>query len=136
MADFSVSEIALVGVGATQQGRSIKVTNCDKVLMTLVITTSAATLVGTLTLTGTNDNDRALDGAASLPVLTTGTAISALPANITFASNAITFASPAAATHEITVSYSSFPKWVRPVFTFTSGGGTITDQVTIAGWST
>ena len=52
MADFSVSEVSLVGTGATQTGRAVKVTNCDKVSMTLVITTSAATLVGTLTLKG------------------------------------------------------------------------------------
>jgi hypothetical protein len=136
MADFSVSEVALEGVGATQTGRAVKVTNCDKVLMTIVITTSAINLVGTLTLTGTNDADRALDTSVALPVLTGGTAITALPSGITFASNAVTFATGAAATAEITVAYSAFTRFVRPVFTFTSGGGTISNKVTISGWST
>ena len=136
MADFAVSEVALIGTGATQNGRSIKVNNCDKVLMTIVITTSAINLVGTLTLTGTNDPDRALDTTTTLPVLTSGAAITALPSGITFASNAVTFATGAIGTAEITVAYSAFTRFVRPVFTFTSGGGVISNQVTIAGWST
>jgi hypothetical protein len=136
MADFSVTEIALIGNGATQTGRAIKVANCDKLSISFTLTASAGSLTtSTLALTGTNDDTRALDGSVTLPALTTGAAITALQSGVTYASNAITFTTAAAGTYEVTVTYSSFPKWVRPVWTFGSGGGTITSQVTVAAWS-
>lgn len=136
MADFLVTQVALVGVGATQTGSSVRVANCDKVSISFLITASAGSLNGTLVLTGTNDDARAIDAAAVLPTLTGGTLISAVPGTITFASNAITLTNVASGTNEVTVAYSAFPKWVRPVFTFTSGGGTMVTQVTVAAWST
>lgn len=137
MADFSVTEVSLVGAGATQTGRAIKVTNCDKVSYSFVITASAGSLAGTLALTGTNDDSRAFDSSLTLPALTTASLITAVPGTITLVSTSVlTLAAVTAGTYEVTVAYSAFPKWVRPVWTFGSGGGTLTTQVTIAGWST
>jgi hypothetical protein len=135
MSDFAVTEIALINNGATQVGRAIKVANCDKLTISFQLTCSAGSLAGTLALTGTNDDARAIDATQTLPALTTGSAITALPATVTYASNAITFTTTGAGTYEVSVSFSSFPKWVRPVWTFGSGGGTITSQVTVAAWS-
>lgn len=136
MADFLVTEVALVGTGATQIGRSIRVANCDKVTLSCVVSVTAATLQATLALTGTNDNDRALDNAAVLPALTTGALVSAVPGTVTYAGNAITFNNLGIGTQEVVVSYSGFPKWVRPIWTFASGGGTVSVQATIGAWST
>lgn len=136
MADFLVTEVSLVGVGATQTGRAIKLANCDKLSISFIISASAGSLNGNLVLTGTNDDTRALDGSVTLPTLTTGSVITALPGTIALTANALTFTNATASTYEISMNFSSFPKWVRPVWTFTSGGGTMTTQVTIAGWST
>lgn len=136
MADFSVTQVALVGTGATQTGSAVKVTNCDKLSISFVITASAGSLNGTLVLTGTNDDARAIDGSAVLPTLTTGALIATGAGTITYATNAITLTNTAAGSYEAIVNYSSFPKWVRPVFTFGSGGGTMVTQVTISAWST
>jgi len=136
MSDFLVTSVSLIGAGATQTGTPVKVSNCDKLTYSFIISASAGSLNGTLVLTGTNDDSRAIDGTLTLPTLTTGSAITALPSGVTYASNAITLTNVASGTYEICVSHSSFPKWVRPVFTFTSGGGTMTTQVTVSAWST
>lgn len=137
MADFLVTEVSLLGVGASQVGRGIKVANCDKVSMSFAISNSSTITTGSkLVLTGTNDDARALDFSTTLPTLTTGSVITALPAGIALTANELVFTSVAAGTYEISMSFSSFPKWIRPVWTLVGGGGTMTTQVTIAGWST
>jgi len=139
MADFSVSEVSLVGTGATQTGRAVKMTNCDKVVLSFIVTIGSALTTGpsTLVLGGTNDDARAIDSSATLPTLTTSSAISALPANVTLTAGVLSFATTVATgTHEICIAYSAVPKFVRPVWTLGGGGGTMTTQVTIAGWST
>lgn len=137
MSDFLVTEPALLATGATQIGRSIKVANCDKVTLSVTVTVTAATLQATLSLTGTSDNERALDTTAVLPVLTTGTLITAVPGTVTLpGTGLLTFNNLGIGTQEIIISYSAFPKWVRPIWTFTSGGGTVAVSATIAAWST
>lgn len=139
MSDFLVTQTALVGAGATQAGISVKVVNCDKLSYSFIVSIGSALTTGpsTLVLTGTNDDSRAIDGTLTLPTLTTSTAITALPANVTLTAGVLSFATAVATgTYEICVSYSAFPKYVRPVWTLGGGGGTMTTQVTISGWST
>lgn len=135
--DYLVQEVALIGSAGTQIGRTINMANCDKVSVSLVVTTTAATLVGTFGVGGTDDDSRAADEAIAL-VAVAGGSTSVLPANITYSSatGLVTFASPAAATHEVVMTFTSFPKYFRPLFTYTSGGGTVSVTATVAGWST
>lgn len=136
MADFSVTQVALLGAGATQTGTAVKVSNCDKLSISFAITNSATiTTNSKLVLTGTNDDARAIDGSSVLPTLTTGTVISVLPSGVALTANELVFTSVVAGTYEIAISFSSFPKWVRPVWTLVGGGGTMTTQVTVAAWS-
>lgn len=139
MSDFLVTQTALVGVGATQAGVSVKVVNCDKLSYSFIVSIGSSLTTGpsTLVLTGTNDDSRALDGTLTLPTLTTSAAITALPANVTLTAGVLSFATAVATgTYEICVAYSAFPKYVKPVWTLGGGGGTMTTQVTISGWST
>lgn len=137
MADFSNTSVVLVGSGATQTGTAFKTTNCDKLSVSYILTASAGSLSTTsFVLTGTNDDARAIDGTTVLPTLTTSTLISAVPGTIGLTAGVVLFTAAAAGSYEIIVNYSAVPKWVRPVFTFGTGGGTVTTQVTISAWST
>jgi len=129
------SQPILAGSNADTAGLTVQVSNCDKLTLTLALSVTAATLQGTVTLNGTSDPVTALDPTSALPVLTTGALITAAPSGITFASNAITLNNPAIGTYEVTVAYSSFPAWVRAVYDFTSGGGTVDLRATIGAWS-
>lgn len=135
MTDILKNQPALVASAASAVGQTIQVSNCDKLTLTVTLSVSAATLQGTLTLNGTSDPMTALDPGSALPVLTTGAFITTAPSGITFASNAVTFNNPAIGTYEVTVSYSSFPAWVRPAFAYTSGGGTVDLRATLGAWS-
>ena len=109
MSDFAVTEIALIGNGATQVGRAIKVANCDKLSLSFTLTCSAGSLTtSTLGLGGTNDDARAIDGSVVLPLLTTGSALTALQSGVTYAANAITFTAAAAGTYEVSITYTAF----------------------------
>lgn len=138
MADFLVTQVSLVGTGAAQTGIPVKVSNCDKLSMSFIITHSANITAATLTLTGTNDDARAIDSSTVWPTLTTGSLISAVPANVALTSNVLTWGASAvtAGTYEIVLNYSSFPKYVKPVWGAVTGGGTMVTQVTISAWST
>lgn len=133
--DIFKNQPVLSGSSADVVGQTVQVSGCDKLQLTVTLTVSANTLQGTLTLTGTGNPATALDPSSTLPVLTTGALITAAPSGITFASNAITFNNPAIGTYEVTVAYSSFPAWVRPVYDYTSGGGTVDVSAVLSAWS-
>ena len=119
-----------------QIGRTFRVINCDALTIAVVATVSAATLQATLALTGTNDDGRAFDTSAVLPALTSGALITAVPGTVTFTGGLLTFNNLGIGTQEIILDYTGFTKWVRPVWTFTSGGGAVSVQATLAAWST
>lgn len=135
MTDIFKNQTLLAASSADATGLTVQVSNCDKLTLTVTAVVTVATLQATIVLTGTSDPNVALDPSSTLPVLTTGALISAAPSGITFASNAITFNNPAIGTHEVTVAYSSFPAWVRPVQDYTSGGGDVDTRVVIGAWS-
>lgn len=128
--------ISFSASNANVTGQTIELSSCSALSLTVLVSVSAATLVGSVQLTATNDDARAYDLTSTLPALTNGVAITPLPANITLeATGLLTFASPAIGTHEITIAYPAFPKWVRPRYVFGSGGGTVDARVTVAAWS-
>lgn len=135
MTDIFKSQPVLGASTADTSGLTVQVSNCDKLTLTLALSVTANTLQATVTLTGTSDPVTALDPTSTLPVLTTGALITAAPSGITFASNAITLNNPGVGTWEVTVAYSSFPAWVRAVYDYTSGGGTVDARATIGAWS-
>jgi hypothetical protein len=135
MTDIFKNQTVLGASNADASGITVQVSNCDKLTLTVALSVTAATLQGTITLKGTSDPVTALDPTSTLPVLTTGALITAAPSGITFASNAITLNNPAIGTYEVTVAYSSFPAWVRPVYDYTSGGGTVDVRATLGAWS-
>jgi hypothetical protein len=135
MTDIFKSQPVLAGSDADVSGLTVQVSNCDKLTLTITLSVTAATLQATIALTGTSDPVTALEPTSTLPVLTTGALITAAPSGITFASNAITLNNPAIGTYEVTIAYSSFPAWVRAVYDYTSGGGTVDVRATLGAWS-
>lgn len=126
------TEQLIVGASTTSLiGRYTEASNCEKLTMTLVFIASAGTLAATVSLGSTNDDPL----VSSFPALTNGDAIAGLTTGITYAAGVITVASPAAGTYEVTVSYPSFAKWVRPSYVYTSGGGTVDLKVIVSAWS-
>ena|ERR1700755_828117 len=136
--DILISELALQASSGTQIGRPIRVAGCDEMSVSFTVSVSAATLQATFGLTGTDDDTRALDYGAVLPALTTGTT-SALPTGATYSGTTglITFNNLGIGTSEFVITFgNNFTKYVRPLWTFTSGGGTVSVSATIAAWST
>lgn len=136
--DFLVQETpVLLAASATQIGRTVKLSNCDKVTLSIVATVSAATLQATIGLTGTNDEARAADGVTTLPAVI-GALISVVPGTVTYSTTTglLTFNNLGIGTQEIVINYANFPRWARPVYTFTSGGGTVSISASIGAWST
>lgn len=136
--DFLVGTFpALNASSATQIGRTIKLSNCDKVTLSVTVTVTAATLQATLALTGTNDEARAADGVTSLPAIR-GALISDVPLTVTYSTTTglLTFNNLDIGTQEVVLSFANFPRWARPVWTFTSGGGTVAVSAYVGGWST
>lgn len=134
--DLLMTELVLVGTGATQIGRTIRPVGADECTMGVVVTVTAATLQATLALTGTDDDSRAFDTGAILPALTSGTLISVVPGTVTLAGTGLlTFNNLGIGTQEVLITYSALTKWVRPVWTFTSGGGSVSVNATVAAWS-
>jgi hypothetical protein len=136
--DILMTELALVGTGATQIGRTLSVPKVDRLTMGVVVSVTAATLQATLALTGTNDNVRAFDTSQVLPALTSGVLITAVPGTVTLAATGLlTFNNLGIGTQDVTIAFTGgFTKWIRPVWTFTSGGGTVSVQATVCAWST
>jgi hypothetical protein len=134
--DFLVQEVALLGSSGTQIGRTIKIANCSHVSVGLVVTVTAATLQATFGMGGTNDENRAADQAIALPIVNSGTA-SVLASGITFSSTTglLTFNNLGIGTTEAVLTFTSFPRYARPLWTFTSGGGTVSVAATICAWS-
>jgi len=134
--DILVSEVALIAASGTQIGRPIRVAGCDELSVSLVVSVTANTLQATFALGGSNDDVRAADYGATLPALTTGTT-STLLTGVTYSGTTglVTFNNPAIGTYEVVITYSAFPRTVRPLWTFTSGGGTVSAAATICAWS-
>lgn len=132
--DILVQETAIAGSSGTTIGRTIRVAGCDEASVSVSVTVTAATLQGTLIIGGTNDDTRAWDGAGVLPALTSGTN-SVLPTGITYSAGVFTLNNPSIGTSEFVVTFASFPKYIRPSWVFTSGGGTVSVSATVAAWS-
>lgn len=136
--DILISELALQASSGSQIGRPIRIVGCDELSISFTVSVSAATLQATFGLTGSNDDTRALDYAAILPALITGTT-SALPSGATYsaATGLVTFNNLGIGTSEVVMTFGNgFTKYVRPFWTFTSGGGTVSVSATLAAWST
>ena len=114
-------------------GRYLETSNCLRLSMTATVVVSANTLSATIGLGGTNNDPL----VSTFPLLTTGATITVVPAGWAFsaATGLLTATSPAIGTHEITIDYSRFPKWINAVYDYASGGGTIDARVTVALWS-
>ena len=137
MTDILKSQTVLVASTNDTTGQTVQVSNCQSLTLTITAAVSAATLSATVRLCGTNDDTLALNPSSTLPTLNTGAAITVAPAEIVYddATGLLTFTNPAIGTHEVTLAFSSFPKWVRPVYDYTSGGGTVDLRVVIGAWS-
>jgi len=127
------NEPLIIGASnATASGRYVEVSNCDRLTITVVATVSAATLQATVSL-GTTNDDPVL---STFPTLTNGTLIaSTTPATWTYAAGVLTANNPAIGTHELTIDYGRFGKWVRAAYVYTSGGGAIDLRVMLGAWS-
>ena len=137
MTDILKSQTVLVASTANVSGQTIQVSNCQSLTLTVTASVDAATLVAALRLTGTNDDASALDPSSILPTLNTGEIITVAPTEITYtaATGVLAYASPEVGTHEVTLAFTRFPKWVRPVFDYDSGGGAVDVRVVIGSWS-
>jgi hypothetical protein len=129
--DRAQSQTILQAGAVSQKSDWIELTGFSQYTWTVRVSVTAATLAGTLNIRGTNNTPQ----DAVEPILITPGLMTALPANITYASpGAIVFASPAIATHEISLNFPSFPQFVQADWVFTSGGGTVDLRVRTAGW--
>lgn len=96
---------------------------------TLRVTSSAASLVGSLTFLVTDfDQKSGFEDVAN--VFTTG----ALPSGVTFANGVLSLASPASGTFEVSFTAVGVPRWLRAAWTYTSGGGSVSVAVALSGW--
>lgn len=136
--DFTIVEYPLLtGASATQIGRTVRLANCDKVTLSVVVTVTAATLQATLGFAGTNDEARAADGVSAIPTISSAALISVVPGTVTLpATGLLTFNNLGIGTQEVVINYTNFPRYARPVWTFTSGGGTVSVSVSVGAWST
>lgn len=137
--DIQFTEQAIQSASGTTIGRPIRVAGCDRLSVSFTVSVTAATLQGSLSLGGSGDDTRAQDYGAALPALTSGTN-SALPTGITYSGTTglFTLNNPSIGTSEFVITYTAgtFPRFVRPLYTFVSGGGTVAVSCTVAAWST
>lgn len=128
----AVAKQILVATSASLKSDWFENTQFNQMSLTVRATSSAASLVGTLTLRGTNNFPQ----DTTEPELVTGVALTKAPAGVTYtaANGAIVYASPAASPVTITIAYAQMPQFVQADWVYTSGGGTVTLIVTASGW--
>lgn len=111
------------GGGDIANAPYIETTWLERWTASMQISVSAATLVAALRILGTNDDAQLAPPGQPLNTLV---ALSPLSAGITVVNGVITFASPAIATYNIIFSLGApMPKWIKPDYDWTSGGGTV-----------
>jgi hypothetical protein len=128
----AVAKQILVATSASLKSDWFENTQFNQMSLTVRATSSAASLVGVLTLRGTNNFPQ----DTTEPELITGVALTKSPAGVTYsaANGTITYASPAASPVTITIAYAQMPQFVQADWVYTSGGGTVTLIVTASGW--
>lgn len=133
MTDFLKTQQLLASGAADKIGYYMQVSNCSVLTMTAVVSVDATLLVSSFALGGTNDDPL----VSAFPVLATGKLVTVAPAGFVFtpATGLLVSSTPAVGTHEITIAYTEFPQWVRPIFDFTSGGGVVDVKVIVSAWS-
>lgn len=121
----------LVGAASTTvSGEWLNVGKCRMYSVTLRVTASAATLAATFKLQGSDFGAKSGSEVTFIGFASAST----LPANVTYAAGVVTFASPAAATHEVILTSLVAPRFLRGVWTFTSGGGTVAADAALSCW--
>lgn len=137
MSDILKSQIVLSASTTDVSGQTVQVSGCYALTLTATVVVTAATLSAAIKLTGTNDDATALDPSTVLPTIVGGQLITTAPAEITYTANTgvLAFANPPIGTHEVTLAFPNFPKWIRPVYDYTSGGGTVDVRVIVGAWS-
>lgn len=136
MTDLVKSQALLAGSNVDLVGSAIEVSNCAALSVTVRLNVTAATLAATVAIGGTN-LDPFGTPAPSFPALLTGKVIAGGSTEVDFepTTGVLTIASPAIGTHEVTIAFTEFPKWVRAAYDYTSGGGTVDMLVWLAAWS-
>lgn len=129
----TLSRQILIAGSANLKGDLFECTQMNQVSLTIRALSSVATLVGTLTLRGTNNSPPDTTEAE----LITGIALTKAPAGVTYtpANGTIVYASPAAQPVSITIGFAQMPQFVLGDWVYTSGGGTVSLIITAAGWS-
>lgn len=128
---YESGQWGLVGAGAASaNGDWLQMARGDAWSATIRVSASAATLAATMKFQATDFDAK----SGSEATFTGWTAASALATGITLANGVWTFASPSAGTYEILLVSYTMPRWLRAVWTYTSGGGTVTADVSISGW--
>lgn len=137
MTDILKSQTVLVASTSDVTGQTVQVSSCSRLTMTVTVVVTEATLAAEVVLCGTNSDALALDPSSSVPVLNTGKIITVAPAEITYtaATGVLAVANAPVGKHEVTLAFSDFPKWVRPVYDYDAGGGAVDVRVTIGAWS-
>jgi len=137
MSDILKSQIVLTASNVDVSGQTVQVSGCHALTLTATLSVTAATLAAVIRLTGTNDDATALDPSSVLPTIVGGQLITVSPAEITYTANTgvLAIANAPIGTHEVTLSFPNFPKWIRPVYDYTSGGGTVDVRVIVGAWS-
>jgi hypothetical protein len=126
-----VSQQILSAASVSAKSAWFELTDFGQFSITVRASTSVASLVGTVTLRGTNNSPQ--DPAE--PALTNGIVITALPSGVTHASGVITYASPGIGISSITLAFPQLPQFILADYVFTSGGGTVALTVQAAGWT-
>lgn len=128
----AISKQILVATSADLKSDWFECTQFNQLSLTIRAASSAASLVGVLTLRGTNN----VPQDTTEPELITGIALTKAPAGVTYsaANGTITYASPAASPVSITIAYPQMPQFILADWDFTSGGGTVSLIVSASGW--
>jgi hypothetical protein len=128
--DSGNSNLLVGAASATVSGDWLNIAKSDFFSVTLRATASAATLAATFKLQGTDFGTK----SGSEATLINFTLASVLATNVTYAAGVVTFASPLAATYEVVLVALGCPRFVRGVWTYTSGGGTVAADAALSCW--
>lgn len=136
----SIGRVVLVAGAANAVGDVIECSGIATLHLFARITSSAATLVGSIQLASTPDGSGDLSTIAAAPnIATPGIAMAETiaPTGISLdaAAAQITIASPAIGSQLFQIKLTDPPGYVVPRFVYTSGGGTVSVQLYAYGFS-
>jgi hypothetical protein len=128
---YETGTVIIAGAGAANASSEwIKMSRTFPVSYTARVTVTAATLQATLRILCTDFDAKSGFEAVNTEFVAAGP----LPTGFTYANGVLTANNPPIGTYEIPMTALGVPRFIRAVWGYTSGGGTVALDVALSGW--